>query len=107
MERELRCKRCNKYVPIKEMKYEKTGTFLVCAACRGEEKKAPKVMPLVKRPFGEPKLYKYQCRDCRYQFKRSPVSPVSKCPNCGSSKLIRYEKMDADDVLKLADIDKI
>ena len=105
-ERELRCKNCNKYVPISEMRYESTGTYLVCSACRGKKEEATKpriVKPLPGTPFGGPKVLKYQCPKCHYMFRRTPTHPVEKCPNCGNAKLLKFEKVTANDVLAMAD----
>lgn len=104
----MRCGTCKRFAPITEMRYEKTGKFLVCNACRHEETtaKEPKLRPLVTSPFDGAKVLKYQCPSCRYTFRRTPTHPVNKCPNCNSSKLLRYEKVSADDVLKMTDDEK-
>ena len=106
-EREILCDNCRKHAPIGEMRYDINGTRLICARCRGEKEEArkprdPKVEPLVKSPFGGAKINKFQCPKCRYVFRRSTTYPVSKCPNCGGTKLLRYEKITADDVLNMA-----
>jgi len=94
------CGNCNKKAAVHEMRYDSTGSHLLCSACRGEQK-PEKVEPFAKTPFEGGKTLKYQCPKCKYAFRRSHT-PV-KCPNCAGKKLIRYEKVTADDVLKMTD----
>ena len=108
VEREILCDNCRKHAPISEMRYDITGKRLICARCRGQKEEElkprnPKVERLVKSPFGEAKILKFQCVKCHYVFRRSTTHPVTKCPNCGGEKLLKYEKVSADDVLKMSE----
>ncbi|MBR9703603.1 hypothetical protein GOV10_06180, partial [Candidatus Woesearchaeota archaeon] len=55
---------------------------------------------------GEAKIHKFQCPNCRYVFRRSTTHPVTKCPNCGGTKLLKYDKITANDVLNMSDDDR-
>jgi len=108
-EREILCHGCRKHVPISTLRYDISGKRLMCGDCRGVEKQEQeeqRIKPLVTGPFGQPKSHKYQCTDCRYSFRRTSTTAVRKCPNCASVKMIKFEKLSADDLLKMADDDR-
>ena len=105
VERELKCKRCSKFVPIVELRMEPDGKSYLCNECRAnrtpqtaiKQNKTP-----VGVPVGGPRISKYQCVKCHHMFKRSATVDAV-CPICAGTKLIKYEKLDADKIIKLSE----
>ncbi|PIN80351.1 hypothetical protein COV16_01010 [Candidatus Woesearchaeota archaeon CG10_big_fil_rev_8_21_14_0_10_34_8] len=99
------CKRCNKKVSFKEVRYSNNGSDLICALCYDATIKkqlvSDKSQEVQKTPAGKPVKDKYICVKCRYGFKYKSSEAVLKCPNCGCAEVLK-DDYNADKLLKEA-----
>ncbi len=86
------CKFCNNKVPIESIRYDKTGTKLICKACY--EKHASKEK---KDSVKEETYDTYLCDKCGFRFKRKFGSRIYRCHYCGKGTL-RKENMTKNTV---------
>lgn len=107
MDRTRRCWKCNNFSPISEMRYDKTGKDLICAACliadRGpatEQKNEPASSTKMEYPASDPKpvvkprvettesnMASYQCGSCGFGFTKEKSAIVNACPYCGKNNV--------------------
>lgn len=81
----MRCGLCNSRTEVREMKYHKSGEYLLCSACHEKQVPGAKVIaqkPAVPSPKRQERL-SYRCRNCSYSFSRNKDHPVNACPYCG------------------------
>ena len=103
MEGELNCKTCRKRVPVKEMKFSKDGSGLVCEDCTNREKHGVnvKVQPIPRPVEAERKKIAYYCKSCNFRFSRAiDFRGPSNCPNCSRNTIIANLPKNADDLMR-------
>lgn len=98
----MRCKRCGRIVPAREMHY--TSDFqLICNDCYNRlypSKTKPERLAVGKTLKPEPKDWWF-CRYCNYKFSVKKGKKPLKCPMCGRSMLEKADRV-ADRLLKEA-----
>ena len=80
---QIKCGRCLKHVPLKEMKLASDGKTLVCMNCRGAslpEEKSFDASPPSKKTA-------YTCTSCGFEFTRESLKPT-RCPYCGKNTVV-------------------
>lgn len=89
----MRCGICNAKSEVGNMRYHKSGEYLICASCY--EKQSP-LKSTVKSgsSFKEPEMKQprqdkvaYRCRNCGYSFTRASDHAVLLCPYCGKDSV--------------------
>lgn len=84
--RMMRCGICNIKSEISEMKYHKSGEYLLCTACH--EKQSPGRKMVVEKPSSSSKgvgKIGYMCKNCSYSFSRARDHKFDVCPYCGKN----------------------
>lgn len=107
----ITCKFCTNKVPLRNMRYNREGSDLICRACY--EKSVAKNMNFGKsvkeqrREEKETKVYEsgdelcnYICPSCRFKFSRRRNTIMKlRCPYCGKGKVIVDTQSKAQDIL--------
>jgi len=94
----LRCSRCGKEYPFDKVRYLPTGNGVACTACLGVvERERQEIARIDERQIT------YQCIDCRHQFRRSLLHAPRGCPECGSRRLLKAERLTSTSLLRAAD----
>lgn len=97
----LKCRLCGKSVPVKEMRYHRSGQYLICRECADkqsgilktgtthlEKGKTLITKPEVKKERKELKeIVNYKCSACNYRFSRKASFESISCPYCGSENV--------------------
>ena len=111
MVQSMYCMKCKKKVPIKSMKYSKSGEDLICQDCsnaeKGNIKGSAAGTPGLVRPMSNPSAamvgtkesgkgglsskVSYECEKCGYKFTRNKEIPVVTCPYCNGGPLSKSE----------------
>ena len=94
----LRCARCGKDFEFSQVRYLPDRSGVACRQCLG----------IVEREQAatrkeEGKLYRFQCVACRYMFRRTLANQPSRCPQCGKTDILKFERLSADQLLRIAD----
>jgi DNA-directed RNA polymerase subunit RPC12/RpoP len=85
----VRCVRCGKDVPFREVRYLPDGRRVACLTCQGIVVKEER-----ERERRERSPSDFQCVRCHHQFRRSFATMPKACPQCSSPKLIRFQAHD-------------
>jgi len=107
MERQMFCEKCRHNFPTTELKYDRTGTHLLCKVCRKEVPKPDKnrFSKLIKSDVEDRKAKiksKYICRKCEKNFELKP-NFRQMCPHCGSAQIINNDYLkDAESLIEEA-----
>ncbi len=99
-----RCGLCNSRVDIREMKYHKSGEYLMCGSCH--EKQSPGTKVVTKAPSPaikavaevakkSPRKISYRCKNCSYRFSRAQDYAFEACPYCGKKTVSVVERSAA------------
>ncbi|MBI2575076.1 hypothetical protein HYV82_04280 [Candidatus Woesearchaeota archaeon] len=99
-----RCGLCNSRVDIREMKYHKSGSYLMCRNCH--EKQSPGAKVAVQTPAPaiksvnevarkSPAKVSYRCKNCSYRFSRAQDYVFESCPYCGKKTVSVVERSAA------------
>ncbi|MBU0461549.1 MAG: hypothetical protein KJ574_03100 [Nanoarchaeota archaeon] len=113
------CEICSNKVPIREMKFDLSGTELICSVCY-EKQRSRTSGSFEKKDFGpslaiERRIERasraesyvfYKCDTCKYSFSRKESFGFKKCPNCGKETLTTLQKNTAQKILDTSDNDK-
>ena len=118
----IKCKKCRKEAPMRDMCYDPNGKDLICKSCsdsannakKNEKREAPKsvyyeeAMPkktIVKeiksaKDINEnPEKQRYYCLSCKYTFHRHPGLIVNTCPYCNKPSVKKYTAKSSNDLL--------
>jgi rubrerythrin len=107
--RMMRCGLCNAKDELKNMKYHKSGEYLICKGC--SEKQAPGAKVVVeKAPIASVKSVEevskksvdkvsYRCKNCGYAFTRAKSHVLSVCPYCGKNTVSVVAEGGAQNIL--------
>ncbi len=99
----ITCRSCRKRYPIRELRYDKTGSDLICKDCFSASRRPNDVLQDMKRippeklePTGprvrdNADLLKYYCLTCRFKFSRRTDFHFENCPSCGKMGSIRKD----------------
>lgn len=98
----ITCKTCKKRFPMREFRYDKTGTNLICKDCftstrtpSGVLHDARRIAPEKLEPTGprlrDGELLKYYCVACRFKFSRRADFKFENCPSCGKLGAVKRE----------------
>jgi predicted RNA-binding Zn-ribbon protein involved in translation (DUF1610 family) len=102
----MTCKRCGKKTIMKNMRYDKDGSSMICIDCLNKEVQLrdPKTLPTHSEPKKAAKkeaVTKWYCQDCKYHFERKTTAQVSKCPYCGKAGYLMPEtKLASDKIIE-------
>lgn len=88
----MRCGLCNSRTDMREMKYHRSGEYLICKSCHEKQSPGSRVVveskPQTVREVAEvarkpsPKV-SYRCKNCGYAFARARDHSFELCPYCG------------------------
>jgi predicted RNA-binding Zn-ribbon protein involved in translation (DUF1610 family) len=81
----MRCGRCNRQVPIGELKYDRDGKTLLCYQCRGAKPEPVTESKIIQS--AEQTRQHYFCTACGYHFTRANIVP-QRCPYCGKESIV-------------------
>ncbi|MFQ5474884.1 MAG: hypothetical protein ACE5DM_03545 [Candidatus Nanoarchaeia archaeon] len=94
------CEQCSTKVSMKGMKFDLSGTSLICSSCYDKQKKSSthhftekELGPSlanerrVERSASVQDYIFYQCASCSYSFSRKAEFIFKKCPNCSSETI--------------------
>ena len=99
----LKCNQCKNKFPLKEMRYNREGTQLICQTCFEGQSKPKEVklrkskdlfsrLPLSKDPRYSENKIKYTCSNCHYRFSRAEGFDFGNtCPYCGKKDYIKRD----------------
>ncbi len=99
----ITCKSCRKRFPLRELRYDRTGSDLVCKDCFSASRRPGEVVRDIRRispeklePTGprirdNAALIKYYCLACRFKFSRRADFRFDNCPSCSKSGSIRKD----------------
>lgn len=110
----ITCKKCKVKVPIKVMKYDMTGSELICFDCYERQVKGFKgkmsnfnsveqalVRPSEVRKKETKDTVKYYCTACKFRFSRGKEFGFPKnCPYCSKNAVEVWQDVDAATLLK-------
>ncbi len=111
-ETDVTCIRCKAKVKVKDLRYSKNGTDMICPQCYAKENSAlftgEKSKP---EPKEEPKdksnSTRYLCQRCKFKFWHKEDSQVVlRCPYCGQDdKVVKADEAEktTEQLLKEAD----
>lgn len=97
--RSLPCGLCDHASPIRDMKYHRSGEYMICGRCfevqQSESqnsisemlRKERQELRLMEQPVSVARLIKYKCNGCGYLFARKQGFAVGSCPYCSKSSL--------------------
>ncbi len=108
--RMMRCGLCNVQADMREMRYHKSGEYLICGSChdkqalgmRAAEKPAPvasSVKPVSELASKKAQKTAYRCNNCGYSFSRNKEHRFELCPYCGKKSLSVAERGGAQNLL--------
>lgn len=102
--RMLRCGLCNSRVDISEMKYHKSGEYMLCRSCHEKQfpgakvvvqKQSPAIKELAEVARKSPAKISYRCKNCSYSFSRAQDYYFDACPYCGKRTVSVVERSAA------------
>ncbi len=104
--RMVRCGLCNTKADIREMKYHKSGDYLLCKACHEKQNPGQKVVvekpaslrEVSEMPRQESKV-SYRCKNCGYSFARARDHHFDVCPYCGKNSVSMVNRGGAQSFL--------
>ncbi len=100
--RSLPCGLCDHSTPVRDMKYHRSGEYLICGRCFETQqselqnslsealRRERQELKLLEQPVSVARLIKYRCSSCRYSFTRKQGFSVLACPYCGRSSLSSF-----------------
>lgn len=102
--RMLRCGLCNNRADVNNMKYHKSGEYLICKDCYDKQATAVKPKPADETAFRKPESAKdgkvgYRCRGCGYSFTRAKDHTVRVCPYCGKDTVSLVQSSAAQNII--------
>ena len=87
------CKRCNKNISFKEVRYKNNGKDLICKDCYdivvNKKLVSDNPKPEQKTLEGDTAKKRFMCFKCRYNFTYKPSRAKLRCPNCGREELLK------------------
>jgi Zn finger protein HypA/HybF involved in hydrogenase expression len=107
------CEKCSKRVNVKEMKFDLSGTELICPECYEKQKKTstqrferkelgPSLATERKKERSlnlESYIY-YKCSSCSYSFSRNSEFKFKNCPFCGKHTVEAVQKNTAQKIIE-------
>ncbi len=102
--RMMRCGLCNSRVDIREMKYHKSGSYLICRSCHEKQfpgakvvvqKQSPAIKEVAEVARKSPGKVSYRCKNCSYRFSRAKEHYFEQCPYCGKRTVSVVERSAA------------
>ena len=106
------CEACSTRVPIKQMKFDFSGTELICQECY-EVQKSRSTSSMAKKQMGQSFAIErrmeraantseyifFKCEECAYSFSRKASFTFKNCPNCGKDSIKVVQKNGAQQVV--------
>ncbi len=87
------CKRCNRKVSFKEIRYNDNGKDLICEQCYTavvkKQQVSEKPKEAQKTVSGKTLKEKYVCGKCKYKFTYKPSEADLRCSYCGSTNVLK------------------
>lgn len=106
--RMLRCGLCNSRVDVREMKYHKSGEYMLCRSCHEKQfpgakvvvqKLPPSIKDVVDVARKSPSKISYRCKNCGYSFSRAQEHYFDQCPYCGKKTVSAIERSAAQSLI--------
>jgi len=112
------CETCSARVPIKEMKFDMSGTSLICSDCYQKQRsrttasferkqlgESVAIQRRIERASRAEEYVFYRCDDCKFSFSRKSSFTFKNCPNCGNKRITVMQKNSAQKLLEDSDKD--
>lgn len=109
--RMMRCGLCNNRSELRDMRYHKSGDYLICKDCSEKQSPGAKVV-VEKQPSSIREVHDvsnkpsdkigYRCKNCGYSFSRTREHNVFVCPYCGKESISILERGAAQNLIDTA-----
>lgn len=117
-QRLVSCEVCSTRVNVKDMKFDMTGTSLICQECY-ERQASRSTRFMEQKNLGESAAIErrlerakntinyifYKCEGCQYSFSRKVDFKFNNCPNCGCQSVKIMQKNSAQQIVDTSDQD--